>query len=381
MSMNVALVGSTDGQLAAMVRAGGHQVKETSLEKLLDAAGDSRSPDAVVADLRAQPSVPASLGTFKRQHADVGIIVVAATLDPNLMREAMRLGAAEYLADPVTATELEAALERVQANRTGPAAAQVFAFVGAKGGVGNTTVAVNVATTLAMLSPGQTLFLDLHVMGGDAAVFLGVEPKFSVVDALENSHRLDETFFRTLVMRSKSGVDLLASSEHVVATQFEPSRIRALVEFVGRFYRFVVLDVPRLHPGILDALDPAAAVVIVTSQEVSSVRSGARLWSMLSPRYGKEKVKAVLARPNALTEISQQDIERALGTGLRHQIPNNYEVAVRAVNAGRPLAMDNHTQLASTISALARELAGLAADRHPGERRAGLFGRLTGRRP
>ena len=78
-------------------------------------------------------------------------------------------------------------------------------FVGAKGGVGTTTVAVNVATALAKLAGTErTLLIDLHVANGDAAVFLGAEPRFSIVDALENTHRLDEAFFRGLIVRTQS---------------------------------------------------------------------------------------------------------------------------------------------------------------------------------
>ncbi len=382
MSMNLAVVGSSDGHVAGLLRQAGHQARELSIDKLLEAwqGANVRPPDAVVLDLRTHATLPLTLVAFRRQHPDIGIIVVAPRLDPTMMLEAMRMGVSEFLSEPLSAADLESAIMRVQANRTGSPTAQVFAFVGAKGGVGTTTVAVNVATTLAMVSAGQTLFLDLHMMGGDAAIFLGVEPKFSVVDALENAHRLDETFFRTLISRTKSGLDLLASSEHVVGSHFDSARIRALVEFVARYYRFVILDVPRLHPMILDALDPASAIVVVTSTEVSSVRSGARLWSTLSQRYGKEKAKVVVARPNTLAEISREDIEKALGTGIRHEIPSDYPVALQAVNAGRPFTLDPHTQLASSVSLLARELAGLSATKGAHERRTGLLGRLTGRK-
>ncbi len=97
---------------------------------------------------------------------------------------------------------------------------QIFAFVGAKGGVGTTTIAVNVATALAQsLEDERTLLMDFHLSYGDAAVFLGAEPRFSVADAMENTHRLDEAFFESLVVQSKStGVHLLASAERAVGT-------------------------------------------------------------------------------------------------------------------------------------------------------------------
>jgi pilus assembly protein CpaE len=379
MSISLVVV-APDGQLAAMLRRAGHSARETSLEQLAEAAADSRPSEVLVVDLRGCPTLPTGLARVKRRHSNTPIVVIAARLDPAVMLEAMRMGVNEFLSEPVTITDLEAAFVRVVGDRAGGPGGQVFAFVGAKGGVGTTTLAVNVAMTLSMLSAGRTLFLDLHLTGGDAAVFLGVEPKFSVIDALENAHRLDESFFRSLVARGKSGPDLLASSEHLVATPFETPRIRSLIEFTMPLYRFVVLDVSPLNPMVLDALDPASAIIVVTSQEVASVRSGSRLWSALSQRYGREKTKVVVGRANSLTELSRKDIERALGTGIRHEIPNDYQLALQAVNSGRPLAMENHNQLAASISELARELAGLEADKGNRERGAGFFGRLAGRR-
>ena len=115
-------------------------------------------------------------------------------------------------------------------------------------------VAVNVATALAQLQKDSTLFIDLHVANGDAAVFLGSEPKFSIVDALENSHRMDEAFFRGLIAKTKAGVDLLASSDRVIVAPIDVRRVRALIDFAARHYRYIVLDVPRTDAAVLEAL-------------------------------------------------------------------------------------------------------------------------------
>ena len=96
---------------------------------------------------------------------------------------AMRSGVSEFLSEPLQDAEIEAAMTRLAAKRVGKDTAQVFAFVGAKGGVGTTTLAVNIAATLGIAAPGRTILLDLHLMGGDAAVYLGLDPKFSIVDA------------------------------------------------------------------------------------------------------------------------------------------------------------------------------------------------------
>ena len=143
-----------------------------------------------------------------------------SSLDPKLMLEALRAGVNECVTAPLKQDELAAAIDRLIEHR-GSAEHQgdIFVFVGAKGGVGTTTVAVNTATALAQEAPGSTLFIDMHLAYGDAAVFLGVESRFSVLDALENTHRLDKAFLKGLVTRTKSRLDLLASAERATCCQ------------------------------------------------------------------------------------------------------------------------------------------------------------------
>ncbi len=379
--MNLVLVGKSDATLVKTLQDAGHQPKTYPLERLSDlATGGARHPDIALIDLRGHDGLPTAVATLKRHHPATEIVILASQLDPALMLEAMRVGVSEFLSEPLKDSEIEAALARIVAKRTGGHQAQVFAFVGAKGGVGTTTLAVNIATTLASAAGGHTLLVDLHLMGGDAGVYLGVEPKFSVVDALENPDRLDETFLKSLVARTKSAVDVLASADRLVGVQFDALRVRSLIEFVTHHYRYVILDVPRLDPMMFEVLEPAGEIVTVTSQEVASIRNAARLSNALGQRYGREKVKVVVGRSNRFAEIAREDMEKALGTTVRHEMPSDYRVAVQAVNTGRPLTIDNHTELSSSIQALARELAGLGVEKNGHERKSGFLGLLTGRR-
>ena len=116
----------------------------------------------------------------------------------------------------LSAAELDAAIRRVAKPAGKAPAGKTFAIMGAKGGLGSTTVAVNLATALHKASRQPTLVMDLHLAHGDASVYFGVEPRFSVLDALENIHRLDETYFKGLVTATKAGPDLLASSDRAL---------------------------------------------------------------------------------------------------------------------------------------------------------------------
>ena len=148
------------------------------------------------------------------------------------------------------------------------AAGQVFAFIGAKGGVGASTLAVNTAAALGRESQNHVLLIDLHTGHGDAALFLGVEPRFSVLDALENIHRVDESFFSGVVEKAVSSVHLLASPTRPRPGGVDPKRMRALLESAAQMYRTTVLDVPRSDMTMIDSLDHATTIVVVTSQEI-----------------------------------------------------------------------------------------------------------------
>jgi len=354
-----------------------------TLSKLEDVANLAQpgalQPSLVVLDIRERPILPSAIAMLRRQHPSTGVIIVAAALEPALMLEAMRAGVTEFLTAPVTAPDLQAAVTRVTSAGAPSAGGEVFAFLGAKGGVGTTTVATNVATALAQLAGGSTLLIDLHLAYGDAAVFLGTEPRFSVVDALENVHRLDKAFLGGLVGQAKGGLALLASSDRASATPVDSASVRALIDAAARHYRYVVLDVPRT--GVtLESLDSAARIVMVANQELATVRAATRLSATLRQRYGKDRLAVVVSRFDQHSEIGTADVERVLGSPVADTFPSNYRIALEALNAGRPVVLDNHNKLASALTGFARSL--MQEDEEPSSKRkqTSIFGRLTGRK-
>jgi pilus assembly protein CpaE len=357
---NILLVGSTDRHLEDALRACGMRLPSASGTELAALAQPGAvQPDVLVLDLQDQSHLPAALPLLKRQHPGTGVLLVTPRLDPALLLEAMRVGVTEVVTN-ITEEELKAAIGRLMALKpSGTLAGKTYAFVGAKGGVGTTTVAVNVATALAKLDPGGVLFMDLHVANGDAAVFLGAEPRFSIVDALENTHRLDEAFFRNIIVRAKCGVDLLASSDRAILAPVDVRRIRTILEFAERHYRHVVLDVPRSDTAVLDALESVSRIVVVANQELATVRSASRIATAMRQRYGKERVTVVLSRADRLADIGHEDVERAVGSAVKHSFPSDYRRALQALNRGTPVTVENHNELAGSLVDFARALAGI----------------------
>ena len=274
----------------------GLRVTVSKVEELATLAQPGASqPALVILDMRDRPTLPPTVAMLRRQHPTTGVVIVAASLEPALMLDAMRAGVTEFLTAPVTAPDLSAAITRVTTATAPTASGEVFAFLGAKGGVGTTTVATNVATALAQLADGSTILIDLHLAYGDAAVYLGTEPRFSVIDALENVHRLDKAFLGGLVGHARGGLSLLASSDRASATPVDSTSVRTLIESAARHYRYVVLDVPR-SDVMIDALEPSSRIVIVANQELATVRAATRLSAALRQRYGKDRLSVVVSR-------------------------------------------------------------------------------------
>lgn len=373
----VAIVGSKDRQIEDLLKAAGMQPRSLEFGDLASLASTNRLPDVVVFDARENGAIPPSLGAMKRQHVSLGVVIVAATMDPVLLLEAMRAGVNELIADPLNQADLEKAVSRVLGQRQTGDVGKIYGFVGAKGGVGTTTVAVNVAAALGKAGrDSRTLLLDMHQAGGDAAVFVGAEPKFSLLDVIDNTHRLDRTYLNGVVTQLFPGLDLLASSDRTFGGQLDPTKIRTVLEFASRAYSNVILDLPRSDAAVLDALDQVTVIFVVANQELATVKSGGRMASTLRQRFGREKVKVVLSRSDRQADIGLKDVERAVGAEVTFSFPSDYRAALHALNKGRPLVLDGDGDLSQAFVKFVEQL-GQTGKSKDQAARGGLFSRLT----
>jgi pilus assembly protein CpaE len=378
--MKIVVAENADRQLEALARTAGLAVASTvsvaDLQSFDRLAGSQ--VDILVIDVRGRLTLPVEVQMLKRRHPKLGILLVAAQLEQTMMLEAMRAGVTDVITDPVSAETLKAAVQRLVGQFQPKVSGQVFGFIGAKGGVGTTTLAVNVAATLASSQPSQVALVDLHVTThGDASLLLGVEPRFSVVDALDNIYRLDEAFLKGLVVRTDAGLDLLAAPENLSIRLPDHQHVQPLLERLAEVYRWVVLDVPRSDLALIDKLEPITAMTLVVNQELPAVRRAAQIAALLRTRYGAEKVGLVISRFEPGAEIREEDIRKTVGSPVWGVLPNDYKRVVAAANLGRPWASDNHNRLSGVVRELATRLTGAPAS-DKGKSPAKKLGKIAG---
>lgn len=379
MSATVGILGGDGREIELLVRNAG--LRPTAIQA--DALVSSRpmvAPDAVIVDVRQDRNALAGVAPLKRRFPSLAVAIVAKAYEPDLMLEAMRAGVTEVLVEPLTDEALRTALDRIVISKGPISDNRLIALIGAKGGVGATTIAVNVAEALARIT-GNALLIDLNIGIGDSSVFLGVEPRFTVVDALENTQRLDAAFLKGLLTKTKSGLELLGSSTRVVQGSLDPQRVRNLLEFAASFSPTVVLDVPRQDLGLLESLDGTTAIFVVVNQELPTVKNAHPLVRRLQQRYG-DRVGVIVNRSDKNSEITLEDIQKAVSLPIAHVLPNDYRQAMSAANKGQPIASVKEGRLSEAFYTMARALSGegkikSGKNKSAAEESSGLFGWLS----
>ncbi len=286
--------------------------------------------------------------------------------------------AARAMEESFTGAVRRTATRREAASASAKPPCVTHAFLGAKGGAGTTTVAVNCGVELARLTKRPTIVVDLKACLGEVALFLGVRPRFTVLDAIENLHRLDKDFLKELVAKHKSGLDILAGSEQFDRPNAQDaSALEELLRVLTRAYDYVVIDAGNvINACVAAALYAADTIFLVTNPDVPSIRNAQRLVDRVRQLgAGSERVKVLLNRASDQNLVGPKQIETALGYGIHHTFSSDYRAVSTALNSGVPLSLANHSEIAAQFDSFTRHLVGIAeAPKAEPERRRVFLG-------
>ena len=319
--------------------------------------------DLVVVPL--QNAEAAELGALERElrkYAGAAAIGTAPHADSELIVRGMRFGVQEFLVYPPEPTDFAGAVERLMRRlHTDHSAGTVFAVFSGKGGLGTSSVAANLAFTLAAAHrDGRVALADL-VAGGDLRVALNLRAQYDMGDLLKKLDQLDAELLQSLITPCAGGVWVLpASEDEEVADALDSAATTRLVEQLRSMFAYTVLDCEH-HMGerTLAALDAADRVLLVTQLNVAALHSAKRTLGLFQRLgYADDKVLLIVNRhQQAGSVISLGDATAMLKRDAFARLPNDYQTSSDALTRGVPAAIHAGTsELARAYTALAAQL-------------------------
>jgi pilus assembly protein CpaE len=330
------------------------------------------------------------LVTLDREARAVGahVIGTAPRADADLILRAMRSGVHEFVLFPPDPKELASALDRLlRRNAPEQARGAVTALYSAKGGLGTTSLAINLAYAIAKLAPdGRVALADLVVSGGDIRVLLDLRDVYDVGDLVARMTRIDADMLTSLLTPRGEGVWVLPASERPEMFELvDASATSTVIAHLRAHFQHSLLDCEHyLSERTLTALDAADQVLLITQLNVAALRSAQRSLNIFEQLgYETGKVQVVINRYNSNDVIGLEDAVKLLGRPVEHTLPNDTRVSNAAVaQSSSVVAHDSNSALARSYMALAAKLTGGAAAALPAKvgdaRGSSRIGRLLG---
>lgn len=378
----VLLLGMDDAQQADLrlaLKDIANVVRSKTPAELIADEYRSINPGAAIVSVRSD--TPQRFGLIHNIAQAGGIvIVISESKDPELILRSMRAGAREFVLES-DHEELRLAV-RTHAKVTFGTGeiGQVVTIFGAKGGVGATAIATNLAGAMQRRSL-RVCLVDLDLYLGDVLAFLDIPGSYSITDVLANMSRLDRELLATSVTKHRSGVSVLAQSSKVEeAEQIKGPDVTALLEFLRRNYDFVIVDGVRGFDELsLAALDGSQHVFMTLTQDVPAVRNGQRCLELFGRlQYDQGRIKLLLNRYAKASKITVEVVGETLGQPLTHTISNDFLLLIDAINRGVLLTeVAPRARITQDIEGL---IPHLLPEKAPRLRRQSLLGTLFGKK-
>ena len=277
------------------------------------------------------------------------VFLTSAHADQDLLMRAIRTGVKEFLIQPLNEEEIKQSLERFKMRQDKSSTVvpitpgHIINVIGAKGGVGTTTVAVNLAASLAEKKGVKSVALvDMNMLFGEVPLFLEIKPKHDLSEITKQVSRLDNTFLMNALSKSSAGVYVLPSPRHFDHNDaLDPKVMDRILELMSRMFDYVIIDGGHpLNPMFLKLLATSDTVLLTAVLTLPCLTNIDKLLrSLLNLGYPVDKlIKVVMNRYIKSSEISLDDAENGINKKIFWTIPNDYRTTLTAINQGKALS-------------------------------------------
>jgi pilus assembly protein CpaE len=312
------------------------------------------------------------------------VLLVSADTSREILMGAIRLGVREFLTPPLDAAQVHAALAKIQSmddkqgethkSRQG----RIINVLGSKGGVGTTTIAVNLAMALTTGKQRSSVALvDMNTLFGDIPLFLDLKTEFHWGEITKNIDRMDNIFLGKILAKHPSGIDVLPSpaylNGHIAPT---PETIEHILDVMQAMFDFIVIDAGQsTNDTCLKIIQMASDVLLVSTLSLPCLSNANKLLQSLSDLgyAGRDKMKVLLNRYLKKGEISLKEAEQGISQNFFWKVPNDYKSTMSAINQGQPLqSLYPKAAVTRSIDEMAQALRS-GVDGHPPEKKRRSF--------
>jgi len=286
--------------------------------------------------------------TLKSSGIAGDVFLTSQNMDPEILIEALRIGAKEFFPQPINKEDVKIAMIKLKRQKKGEnedgeiKKGKIINVFGSRGGVGSTTIAVNLASSLATLEGSSSVALiDMKPIIGEISTILNVESTFSWLEVTKNISRLDPTYIMSILSKHSSGIYVLPSpvelSDDYTAN---PQALPTLLRLMQTMFDFIVIDSGQcLDDSSMEVLKISDSVLLVCVLSLPCIINLKRLQDTFQ-KYcypEEEKIKIIVNRFVKKSNISIKDAEESLHKKISLSIPNAYKISMNAIEQGQPL--------------------------------------------
>jgi pilus assembly protein CpaE len=335
-------------------------------------------PDVLLVDFtKLKDPYDEVVGRIKATSAAPSVVALHKSAEPETILTVIRAGADEYVYPPL-ATNLPKALERMaasQSKRVGSrqSGGKTCAFFSAKGGCGATTIACHTAVELARQTSQEILIADFDLDAGLVGFLMKSKSRYSVLDAMSNTDRLDLNYWKALVSNGMPRLGVIKSPGAVaVRDDITRENLRHVLRFVRFQYDWTVVDLGRgFSPLTMAALEEVDEAFLVTTLDVPALHQVKQIvQTLLDYSYGRARLHLVLNRVPKNPDVTADELEKLLGLSVYSMLPDDYGSIYEAYAEGQ--LVPSNSNLGRQLARMAAKIAGLPEQ--TGKKKFSIFG-------